>query len=90
MAVPRSVWDSDASPTALTVNWTALRGIHGYRVYVSLSRDSGYQLATTLPAGATAVRFTGLGSAPVYVRIIPYRTVNGKKMNFPYKNITIS
>ena len=90
MAVPRSVWDSDASPTALTLNWTALRGIHGYRVYASLSRDSGYQLAVTLPAGATAVRFTGLGSEPVYVRIIPYRTVNGKKMNFPYKNITIS
>lgn len=89
LASARKLYASDWTSSSVVLNWTKLGGCHGYRLYASLSPNSGYQLLTTLSAGSTAVRLTGLQDT-VYVRIIPYRTVSGKKMNFPYYTYEIT
>lgn len=85
------MWGTDATSSAITIHWTKIRGVSGYRVYRSSSKNSGYHLVKTLSAASTSYRFTGLvKNEYVYVRLIPYRVVNGQKVNLPYASGTIS
>jgi len=85
-----SMWGTDATSSAITIHWTKIKGVSGYRIYRSASQKSGYRLVKTCSAASTSYRFNGLGNARVYVRLIPYRTVNGQKVNLPYGSGSIS
>lgn len=84
VAAARNNYSSNATSTAITMKWTRLKGVSGYRVYRSYSLNSGYSLMKTLPASATSMRFTGLTTTRRYIAIIPYKTINGVKYNLPY------
>lgn len=84
VAAARNNYSSNATSTAITMKWTRLKGVSGYRVYRSYSLNSGYSLMKTLPASATSIRFTGLTATRRYIAIIPYKTINGVKYNLPY------
>lgn len=81
---------ANGTASAVTLKWPKIRGASGYRLYRSYSKNSGYKLIKTFSAATTSYRITGLGAADVYVRLIPYRSVNGKKVNFPYGGGVIS
>lgn len=89
VAAARNYYSSNATSTAITVKWTRLKGVSGYRVYRSYSANSGYSLMKTLPSSATSIRFTGLTATRRYIAIIPYKTVNGVKYNLPYDVFSI-
>ena len=84
IAAARKYYATNSTSTAITVNWTRMKGVSGYRVYRSYSANSGYRLLKTLPASATSIRLTGLTATRRYIAIIPYKTVNGVKYNLPY------
>lgn len=84
IAAARKNYATNSTSTAITVNWTRMKGVSGYRVYRSYSANSGYSLLKTLPASATSIRLTGLTATRRYIAIIPYKTVNGVKYNLPY------
>ena len=89
LAAPRDMWATNATSTAITLNWYRLKGVSGYRVYTSYSPNSGYSYRMSLDATITGLRITGLDSRDLYVRIIPYKTVNGTKINLPYNTSRI-
>lgn len=84
IAAARKNYATNSTSTAITVNWTRMKGVSGYRVYRSYSANSGYSLLKTLPASATSIRLTGLTATRRYIAIIPYKTVKGVKYNLPY------
>ncbi len=88
-ATKPNIWGTNGTPSAITLNWSKIKGASGYRLYRSSSQNSGYKLVKTFSAGTSAYRITGIGMANIYIRLIPYRTVNGKKVNYPYASGTI-
>ena len=88
-SAPRLIQSVNVTSTARTLKWTKLTGISGYYVYRSNSSNSGYKMIKKLPATATSVRITGLGSGTTYIRVIPYKIVNGKDWMLPYKTTVI-
>ena len=88
LSAPRWPYSTNETPTAMTLNWSKITGLSGYRIYRSASFNTGYSLLKTLSANTRAIRITGI-NAYTYIRIIPYKTVNGKKINLPYATTTI-
>lgn len=79
----------NATKSAITVTWNKLKGVNGYRIYRSWSANSGYTYYKALSANTTQYRFTGLTSQRRYIRIIPYKVIDGKKYNLPYNTFSI-
>ena len=85
LCTERSLSKASSTRSSLTVKWSKLYGISGYRVYRSKSLSSGYKYTANVSANATSVRINSLGSDRTYFRIVPYRIINGQKYNLPYK-----
>lgn len=84
MCTARKLWKISATSYSVKMGWNRLYGISGYRVYKSSSRSSGYRYVATLSSGATACTIYNLNSPRTYVKIIPFKSVNGTKYNLPY------
>ena len=84
MCAARELWKISATSYSVTMGWNKLSGISGYRVYKSSSRSSGYRYVATLSSRATSCTIYNLNSARTYVKIIPFKSVNGTKYNLPY------
>lgn len=67
----------------ITFKWNRLYGANGYYVYRSYSQNSAGRVWKRLSGTATSVRITGV-TKKEYVRIVPYKTVNGKNYGLPY------
>lgn len=83
MCAPRTFSMVSSTSSSVTVKWKKLYGISGYRIYRSTSPNSGYKYSGALSANATSAKIYDLGTDITYFRITPYRTINGKKYNFP-------
>lgn len=83
LSAPRTFTGTNSTSNAITVNWKRIYGVSGYRIYRSQSSNSGFKLSRSLSSKATSVRIKYSGSH-VYVRIVPYKTVNGKRISLPY------
>ena len=70
--------------------WAKLKGINGYYIYRSASRDSGYTRLARLSENAVSYRVTGLGAEKTYIRVVPYKLVNGKAVTLPHEITTLS
>ena len=55
---------------------------------LSASRDSGYTRLARLSENAVSYRVTGLGAEKTYIRVVPYKLVNGKAVTLPQTEIT--
>lgn len=83
VAAPRSFTATNRTTTALTLKWSKLRGANGYYVMKSYSLNSGYRVYRKITSpSTTSIRFTGLGSSPIYVAVVPYKKVNGQEKTF--------
>ena len=81
---------ANATSTAITLKWAKLKGINGYYIYRSASRDSGYTRLARLSENAVSYRVTGLGAEKTYIRVVPYKLVNGKAVTLPHEITTLS
>lgn len=89
LAASRTIKGTTAGSSAVTLSWTQLKGCAGYRVYTSKTQNSGYKLVKTLAASSVKTQLTGLGSSPVYMKLIPYKLVGQAKVNLPYTIVKI-
>lgn len=89
-SAPRIIQGANATSTAITLKWAKLKGINGYYIYRSASRDSGYTRLARLSENAVSYRVTGLGAEKTYIRVVPYKLVNGKAVTLPHEITTLS
>lgn len=89
-SAPRIIQGANATSTAITLKWAKLKGINGYYIYLSASRDSGYTRLARLSENAVSYRVTGLGAEKTYIRVVPYKLVNGKAVTLPHEITTLS
>ena len=94
VAEPLRTFDTKKlSLTQSFLDWLAgqeLKGINGYYIYRSASRDSGYTRLARLSENAVSYRVTGLGAEKTYIRVVPYKLVNGKAVTLPHEITTLS
>lgn len=89
-SAPRIIQGANATSTAITLKWAKLKGINGYYIYRSTSRDSGYTRLARLSENAVSYRVTGLSAEKTYIRVVPYKIVNGKAVTLPHEITTLS
>lgn len=89
-SAPRIIQGANATNTAITLKWAKLKGINGYYIYRSASRESGYTRLARLSENAVSYRVTGLGSGKTYIKVVPYKIINGKTLMLPHETTVIS